>query len=185
MEILASGSADIVVHSALPSDADLEQAGDAYLAGFSGPPYFETPESRQAFLDRVRRYAGRDGFRLLVALEGGEPAGVGLAVIAHPGDWWREQVAMQLSADEIATWLGESVLEVVHLAVRPASRGRGLGAALHDALLVDAGAPTAILSADRRATPARSLYATRGWTLLRDRFTIGEGEPVVLLVRRL
>jgi GNAT superfamily N-acetyltransferase len=183
--MLASDAPTLTVHTALPSEADIERAADAYLAGFSGPPYFETAASQAEFVERVRRYAARDGFRLVVASEGEAPAGVGLAVIAHPGDWWRDQVAAQLTAAEAKEWLGDSVLEVVNLAVRPESRGRGLGAALHEALLTDAEAPTAVLTADTRATPARTLYETRGWTILRERVSIGGSEPVTLLARRL
>ena len=86
MQMLARAGARIAVHTSLPNPAEIERAGHAYLAGFSGPPYFEGEASRDAFLDRVRRYASRDGFRLLVATEGDEPIGIGLAVIAHPGD---------------------------------------------------------------------------------------------------
>jgi GNAT superfamily N-acetyltransferase len=183
--MLASDAPEIAVHTALPTDAEIDRAADAYLAGFSGPPYFETEASRADFRDRVRRYAGRDGFRLVVASEGGAATGVGLAVIGHPGDWWRDQVAAQLSPAEVAEWLGDAVLEVVNLAVRPGSRGRGLGAAMLAALLANAPAPTAVLTADSRATPARNLYATRGWIVLREQIRIGGGEPAALMVRRL
>jgi ribosomal protein S18 acetylase RimI-like enzyme len=188
--MLPSGGAgiapyEIVVHETLPTDAVIERAADAYLAGFSGPPYFETEADRFGFIDRVRRYALRDGFRLAIASIDDSPVGVGLAVIGRPGDWWRDQVASQLTETEVRTWLGEGALELVNLAVRPERRGLGVGAALHDALLARPPVPTAVLTADVAATPARHLYASRGWSVLREPFAIAGGEPVVLLVRRL
>jgi GNAT superfamily N-acetyltransferase len=183
--MLASEAPRIAVHTSLPTSVEIERAADAYLAGFSGAPYFETEASRAGFVDRVRRYAGRDGFRLVVASEGDAAAGVGLAVIGHPGDWWRDQVAAQLSRRDVDEWLGTSVLEVVNLAVRPEWRGRGLGARVLAALVAGATTSSAVLTVDTRATPARTLYTTRGWIVLRDRIAIGDGEPATLMVCRL
>jgi GNAT superfamily N-acetyltransferase len=183
--MLASDDASIAIYESLPPDDVIELAGDAYLAGFSGPPYFETMEDRAAFVERVRRYATRVGFRLALAIIDDAPAGVGLAVIGRPGDWWRDQVVSRIEPAEAARWFGDGVLELVHLAVRPEDRGRGLGAALHDALLANASVPTAALSADPAPTPARHLYEKRGWVVLRDSMSIGVGPPVALLVRDL
>jgi GNAT superfamily N-acetyltransferase len=184
--MLASDGVTIEVHERLPSHDVLQRAGDAYLAGFGAAPYFETADDRAGFLDRVRKYATtRDGFRLAVAGVDGETVGVGLAVIGRPGDWWREQVAASLTPAEIERWLGQGVLEVVDLAVAPGSRGRGIGARLHDALLADAPTSTAALTADRNPTPARALYERRGWEVLRDGISIAGQRPVVLMVRNL
>ena len=185
IEMLASDGPTIATHDRLPEARTLEAAADAYLDGFSGPPYFETGEDRAAFLDRVGRYAERDGFRLVLATEGERSIGVGLCVVGHPGDWWRDQVAAELASDEVRDWLGEAVLEIVDLAVIPDARGRGVGGAIHDALLDGARTPTAVLTADTRATPARALYEGRGWHVLRERFSVAGGDPVTLMVRRL
>lgn len=185
MGMLARGAATIALHESLPPDDVIERAADAYLSGFGGPPYFETEQDRAGFIDRVRRYSSRDGFRLAIAAIENEPAGVGLAVVGRPGDWWRDQVAAHLTPAEIDTWLGAGVLELVNLAVRPGSRGLGIGDALHDALLAAPPVSTAVLTADVRVTPARRLYETRGWITLREAISIGGSEPVVLMVRRL
>jgi GNAT superfamily N-acetyltransferase len=183
--MLPSADVTLAVHESLPPEAVIELAGDAYLAGFGGPPYFETLDDRASFIERVRRYALRDGFRLAIAAAGDVPVGVGLAVIGRPGDWWRDQVASLLTASEIDRWLGGGVLELVNLAVRPDRRGLGIGAALHDLLLANPRVPTAILAADTRPTAARRLYETRGWIVLREGISIGGSEPVVLMVRQL
>ena len=191
--MLVNRMPEITTYRSFPGSATLAKAADAYLEGFAGPPYFETDADRDGFLDRVRRYAARDGFRLVVAAEGDPSAssearrviGVGLAVIGHPGDWWRDQVAAGLPETDVEAWLGDAVLEVVDLTVIPAARGRGVGRAIHDALLSGVTTRTAVLTADTRATPARALYAGGGWQTLRDPFSVAGGEPVTLMVRRL
>jgi GNAT superfamily N-acetyltransferase len=137
-----------------PADL-LDNAESVYAAAFAEAPYREGPAEAAAFRARVLRYAAeRDGFRLVVVDDAG-PAGVGLAVLARPGDWWRDRVAAALDPDPDADpdaalagrWLGDACLEVVHLAVHPRARGRGLGRLVHDLLIAGAPAPTAVLPA--------------------------------------
>ena len=64
-------------------------------------------------------------------------------------------------------WLGGH-FEFVELAVDPDHQGRGLGAALHDALLAGLPHARALLSTWRDERPARRLYLTRGWTVLQE-----------------
>jgi ribosomal protein S18 acetylase RimI-like enzyme len=177
---------DVLTHTAVPPDAVLTAAADAYIDVFAQPPYGETAADRQAFLDRVRRYAQRDGFRLVLAsTEEAIVVALALVVVAHPGDWFRDRVAEQLDPSEVAEWLGDSCLELVHLAVRPAYSRRGIGLAVYDAALAGCPAPTAILTVHPAAGPARRLYARQGWTVLRERVTIGAGEGVILMGRSL
>ena len=183
--MLASDDVRIVVHERLPDAAAIDAAGDAYLATFSQPPYRETETDRAGFIDRVRRYSARPGFRLGLALDGGQVVGLGLAVIGRPGDWWRDQVASRIGTEDTARWLGSACLELVHLAVVPGRQGEGIGGRLHDRLIEGAAVPTAILSVHPAAEPARALYANRGWRPLRDPLPMGDGPPPALLVRDL
>ena len=176
---------EITTHRALPGEDVIEAAADAYLAAFSRPPYGETAIERAGFIDRVRRYAGRDGFRLATSSDETGISGLALAVVAHPGDWYREQLAGQLTAAEAERWLGERCLEVVHLAVQPASEGHGIGSRLLDAVVADATAPTGILTVDPRADRARRLYERHGWQVVRDEITVGEHGPMELRARDL
>jgi GNAT superfamily N-acetyltransferase len=77
------------------------------------------------------------------------------------------------------------VLELVHLAVDPTARGRGVGGAIHDTLLADRTARAAVLTVDLRASPARALYGQRGWRPLREAVSIAGGPPATLMVRQL
>jgi hypothetical protein len=72
--MLASDDVTIAAHTTLPPDDVLEAAGDAYRAAFAEAPYLETPEERAGFIERVRGYASRDGFRLAGSPDGAAPA---------------------------------------------------------------------------------------------------------------
>lgn len=183
--MLASDDVRIVVHERRPPRALVEAAADAYMAAFSEPPYFETSDDRAAFIDRVERYAARDGFRLVLANEDRSVLGLGLAVEAHPGDWWRDRVAERIGPAATERWLGPACLEVVHFAVRPDRQGEGIGGRLHDRLLEGARAGTAILSVHPAAAPARALYLGRGWRVLGDLAALGQGPAPQLMVRDL
>jgi GNAT superfamily N-acetyltransferase len=175
----------INVHSTLAPQVTLDSAADAYIATFSQPPYSESEEDRAGFLDRVERYARRDGFALALASEGDAVVGLALAVTAHPGDWWRDQVAANLSATEIDEWLGHGTLELVHVAVVPSVQGHGVGGRLLDAISDASVCRTGILTVDSRAEPARRLYASRGWSVLREVVTIGQSTGAILMGKRL
>ncbi|MFL6074851.1 MAG: GNAT family N-acetyltransferase [Mycobacteriales bacterium] len=164
-----------------PADL-LDTATSVYAAAFAEPPYGEGPAEAAAFRDRVLRYASeRDGFRLVVVDDAG-PAGVGMAVLARPGDWWRDRVAAALDPPLVERWLGDRCLEVVHLAVHPRVRGRGLGRLVHDLLIAGSPAPTAVLTCDPRAEPATRLYTARGWYPLADSVPAGD-HPMTLYAR--
>lgn len=168
-----------------PPAGALDAARAVYLAAFAQEPYGEGPGQADAFVERVRRYArDREGLRVAL-VDDGEPVGVGLAVLARPGDWWRDRAAEAISPDSASRWMGDLCLEVVHLAVVPGARGRGVGRLVHDVLIAGRPAPTAILACDPRATPARNLYEGRGWQLLTDRLSAGEDRTVLLMGRNL
>jgi GNAT superfamily N-acetyltransferase len=175
----------IEVHATVPSRDRLLSAAEAYIATFSRPPYDEPPSARDAFLERVERYSQRDGFALALAIDGGQVSGLALAVTAHPGDWWRDQVAANLSPVEIDRWLGEATLELVHLAVVPVAQGHGVGGRLHDEILAGSSCSSGILTVDPRAMPARRLYDSRGWIVVRESALVGTSSGAILMGRRL
>jgi GNAT superfamily N-acetyltransferase len=57
-------------------------------------------------------------------------------------------------------------IELAELAVLRDHRGRGVGGALHDALLAGLPHRGALLSTHREETAARRLYLGRGWRVL-------------------
>jgi GNAT superfamily N-acetyltransferase len=167
-----------------PAEA-LEGARSVYAAAFAQAPYHEGPEQGAAFVERVRRYAReRDGPRV-VLVDAGGPAGVGLAVLARPGDWWRDRAARSVEPAVADRWMGACCLEVVHLAVHPRAQRRGHGRLVHDLLVAGSPAPTGVLACDPAAAPARRLHLRRGWQVLTDRLPAGPDKAMLVMGRRL
>ncbi|MFC7277557.1 GNAT family N-acetyltransferase [Paractinoplanes rhizophilus] len=156
-----------------------------YAAAFGRPPYHEGPEQADGFVARVRRYASeRDGVRVVIVTDDAGPIGLGLALLARPGDWWRDRAAEAVGDDRADRWMGDLCLEVVHLAVHPRAQGRGFGKLAHDLLIAGSPAATAILACNSLAEPACHLYARRGWTAVAERFSAGGGPGDSLLMAR-
>jgi GNAT superfamily N-acetyltransferase len=177
----------ITVRSAAPGPEELAEAAAVYASAFGQPPYYEDAEQAAAFTERVLRYAReRDGFRFATARdEDGRLTGVALAVLARPGDWWRDRAAAALPDADAARWLGDLCLEVVHVAVEPAVQHHGIGTLVHDALISGRPAPAGVLSCHPDAVPAQRLYLRQGWTLLTKEFrTGGPGQPGYWLMAR-
>lgn len=170
-----------------PPSADvLREARAVYQAAFAQPPYGETADMAEAFSERVQRYAReRDGFRLVTARDDdGQMIALGLAVLARPGDWWRDKVAGALDHLLAACWLGGLCQEVVHLAVSPAAQGRGAGRLIHDVLIAGRPAPAAVLSVHPQAGPAQRLYQSRDWTILTREFRAQPAQPAYWVMGR-
>lgn len=170
----------------------LVEAGRVYAAAFEAPTADgrEDPAATHAeieqFCERVAHYAeDRDGFRLAtVRDDDGRVAATGLAVLARPGEWWRDRVAEALGPEGERRFLGELCLEVVHIAVLPKRQRNGFGGRVHDVLIGGAPAPMAVLTCHDRALPARGLYAGRGWVSVGLMPTEGE-YPFHIMSRRL
>jgi ribosomal protein S18 acetylase RimI-like enzyme len=160
----------------VPDAGQIRDARACYAAAFGQAPYHETGEQAAGLDERLVRYAAtRDGFRLVIArAPDGQPTGMALAVLAGPGDWWRDRAAAALTEAQSARWLGERCLEIVHVAVPPAAQRQGIGRAMHDVLISGRPAPTGLLSCHPRAEPAQQLYLSRGWSVLTTDFAAGD-----------
>lgn len=176
----------VSVTATVPGPAELAEATAVYAAAFREAPYREDERQAEAFAERIRRYAGeRDGFRLALARDDeGRLAGLALAVLARPGDWWRDTAAAALTGEDVRRWLDGLCLEVVHVAVPPALQHRGIGTRLHDALISGRPAPTGVLSCHPDAIPAQRLYLRQGWTLLTEEFRTAPGQLRYWLMAR-
>ena len=171
--------------STLPDPDLLAEAVDVYATAFAQPPYHEGPEQADAFWERVERYAAeRDGFRLAaVSADVERVDAIGLAVLARPGDAWRDRVAGVLGAGA-EDLLGEVCLEIVDIAVRPSMQGVGLGRLTHDLLVAGDPAPRGVLARHPSAPGPRALYVGRGWTEI-GRLPVEEDDAYVLMGRAL
>ena len=121
----------------------------------------------------------RRDFRLDVAYDNDELAGFAYGYVGDRGQYWSDRVVLALGAEAAEAWVAGH-FEFVDLAVRLAHRRRGIGGALHDALLAGAPSDRAMLSTDADdASPAVLLYQSRGWVRL------GLLEPGVQVMGRL
>ena len=163
---------DVNLTTSTPATGTLQEAQAVYRAAFAQPPYSEKAEMAQEFAERVQRYAReREGFRFVTARkDDGQMIAIALAVVARPGDWWRDKVASAIPPSLADRWLGELCQEVVHLAVVPDAQGHGAGRLVHDVLIAGRPAATAVLSVHPEAEPAQRLYQSRGWTTLTEEF---------------
>jgi GNAT superfamily N-acetyltransferase len=173
--------------TAAPEPELAAEAQAVYAAAFGQPPYGEDSAQAEAFTQRLQRYAReREGFRFVVVRgDAGALTGIALAVLARPGDWWRDEAASALSAADAARWIGQLCLEVVHIAVAPPAQGEGVGRLLHDVLIAGSPAPVAVLSCHPAAEPAQRLYLGRGWTRLTSGFRVGGDLDYWLMARDL
>ncbi len=133
-----------------------------YAAAFAPPPYNRTARDADWFGGQLVKHKGYAGFRGFVARGESRVLGFAYGYASKRGHWWHDAVAEALRGSPEAVWL-ENAFEVVELAVDPAAQGRGLGGALHDALLRGLPYRRALLSTIDLETDALALYEKRGW----------------------
>jgi ribosomal protein S18 acetylase RimI-like enzyme len=144
----------------------LPELVDLYRAAFTAPPYDEDEASIERFRDeQLPRHAEREGFRCVIARNGDCVVGFAYGYTGRRGQWWTDYVAARVPDALAQQWLGAH-FEFVELAVHPEHQGRGIGGALHDALLTDLPHHRALLSTWQDDLPARRLYLNRGWQVL-------------------
>lgn len=137
-----------------------------YLRAFGAPGYDEPAEAAQRFrAEQLPRHAQRDGFRCVVARLDERMIGFAYGYTGERGQFWSDWVAGRVPAEIAGEWIGGH-FEFVELAVDPDEQGRGVGGALHDALLAGLPHARALLSTYRDDRPAPRLYRGRGWELL-------------------
>lgn len=146
--------------------AGLAEFERIYARVFGAPGYDEPPEAAQRFRDeQLPRHAEREGFRCVVARRDGRMLGFAYGYTGERGQYWSDWVAGRVPEHITERWLGGH-FEFVELAVDPDEQGRGIGGALHDALLSGLPHRRALLSTYRDDRPAPRLYRGRGWELL-------------------
>lgn len=159
-----------------------EEIVACYRTAFTAPPWNEHPEAVEWFATELPRYASTTGFACAVAIRDGDFAGFGLGFDASARRWWRQNLTDTLGP-HAGDWLPAAWL-LAELAVLPRHRGRGLGAAVHDALAARIGARPALLTTHPGAAPALRLYRTRGWRVLSRSFEVWPYSTPQLLLGR-
>jgi ribosomal protein S18 acetylase RimI-like enzyme len=140
------------------------------------------PDASRARIDEILpRHAARDGFRFFGAFAARRLVGFVYGYRGEWGQWWHDHVAQALGPAGEARWLPPGHLEFTELHVRAEYRRRGIGGALHDALLASSDAPTAVLSTQTDNAPAIALYSRRGWEVIVPYIDFGSGRPFLIM----
>jgi GNAT superfamily N-acetyltransferase len=141
-------------------DTILHIHNDAYVAAIeSGDPF----ETQDAFLERFDAYTARDGFDLVIAYLGDEPAGQawGWALRPPDGGWWpwlTTPVEPGFTEED-----GKRTFALSELMVRQPFAGRHIAHALHDELLTPRQEQRATLLVEPGNTTAYRAYLKWGW----------------------
>jgi ribosomal protein S18 acetylase RimI-like enzyme len=133
---------------------------------------------------RLKRHAGRDDFRFMGAFADGELVGFVYGYTGAPGQWWYDRVAGALDGAARRLWLDPGHFEFTELAVRPDYQGRGIGSALHDAVLVALPHERALLSALADNRRVIEFYRHRGWEVVLRRLRFEAGRPHFTIMGR-
>ncbi|WP_335934811.1 GNAT family N-acetyltransferase [Streptomyces sp. PTD5-9] len=132
--------------------------------------------------DRLAGDVTRPGFVAALALDGDEVLGFATGwttPFPFPSDRCHPQVAACLGAARTAAWLCGG-REIDELAVIGAARGRGIGAALLDAVTADAPDGRCWLLTPVRAEAASAFYRHLGWTQVTHPAPGGSGHAAFL-----
>ncbi|MFI2211066.1 GNAT family N-acetyltransferase [Streptomyces sp. NPDC020141] len=153
-----------------------------YARTFTAPPWAEDEQAADRFLERLAQDAERPGFTAALALDAGEPVGFATAwrtPETFPGGRCYPQVGAALGPRRTAQWLC-GALEVDELALEPAARGGGLGAALLATVTEPAADGRCWLLTSARAGSALAFYRRLGWVQVTHPAPEGGGAAVFL-----
>ncbi len=150
---------------------------EVYVAAFAGPPYDEGVAAAGRFLPRWRAQRWAAGWAGVGAWVGERLVGLAYGHQATPGLPWVDALMAQLTPAGKLKW-GRGAFLLCELAVLPEHQGRGIGGALHDALMDEVKQPTALLTTlDDPATVGALLYRSRGWRQVSPSAYVVPGYP--------
>jgi GNAT superfamily N-acetyltransferase len=141
-----------------------------FASVFQEPPWLESAADTARFASDLPWYESRTGARWVVAeVPGGPLVGFAFGFMGELSPEVHHALTAVHGALGAEQWLGDA-FQFVELAVLPSHRGQGIGGRLHDALLAEVDAATAILFTDEGASDALRLYRARGWVPLLDQY---------------
>ncbi|GAE47444.1 acetyltransferase [Mesobacillus boroniphilus JCM 21738] len=137
-------------------------------------------------MDRVLRHAGYDGYTGFVAIsEQGEVAGYAYGYFSQTGQYYHGLLSKAFNPEEYQNWL-EDCFEFVELGVHPSFRNQGLAKQLVIHLIDGVERKNAVLTTQSNNAPARSLYESLEWTVIKDAFyQNGDEESYVIMGKKL
>ncbi|WP_181785634.1 GNAT family N-acetyltransferase [Streptomyces phytophilus] len=145
----------------------LEAFLPAYREVYVEPPYCEGPDDVAGFVELFAVQAGRPGFRVALAVGGGEVVGFAYGFRLPPDTgWWRN--LLQPPPPGFAAEDGQRTFAVIELAVRKPWRRQGVARRLHAALLGGLAVERVTLTVrpEPEAVPAQAAYESWGYRKL-------------------
>lgn len=136
-----------------------------YAEIYAEAPYREGPKEMRAFAQGWPRRLAQPGFRLVLARPADgdrEPIAFGFGYQLAPDTHWWETLIDPMPAELTEEWPGRT-FAIIELAVRPPDRRRGIGRALHDALLSDRSEERVTLLVRPDASAPQAAYAAWGY----------------------
>lgn len=156
---MAPGDVTLSRHDGAGARALLDELGDVYADAYGAEP---GGEKVTAFRGRAVRQLGRAGFALVTAHAGGQLIGFAFGYTLPAGDtyWWKG--LEPAPAEGFATETGSRTFVLSEIEVRCAWQGKGVGRAVHDALLKGRPEERATLATGPGARP-QPVYQRWGW----------------------
>ncbi len=170
-----------------PAQAELYVAAiqEIFASVFAEPPYEEGPADVAQWREDLDAQVRRPGFAVVVAEAEDVSVGFAYGYTMTP-EMRRWQRVIQPHAERLPVGVlgGGRVFTLMEFGVLSSWRGRGVGRALHDALLAERAEPVAILTVRPDAVAAQAAYRAWGW------FKVGhlareDGPGYDVLVRQL
>jgi ribosomal protein S18 acetylase RimI-like enzyme len=127
-------------------------------------------EDENVIITRLEKHSTYNGFKAIVAMNEEEQIiGFAYGYNSLKGQYYRELLENALTSEQVAYWL-ENCFEFVELAIHPFQRKKGIGRRLVNLLLEDVDNKTSILTTQQDNIPAKSLYRTLNWRVIKEPF---------------
>ncbi|WP_010095516.1 GNAT family N-acetyltransferase [Ornithinibacillus scapharcae] len=133
------------------------------------------------FIERLERHGKYPGFYSFVAADGFSIVGFAYGYTSTAGQYYHERIKQALSSTEQEFWM-TNCFELVELAVHPFYRRKRIGRELVTSLITQADKRTAILTTQTNNDPARTLYESLGWKIIRENFFPGESSESYIIM---
>ncbi len=137
--------------------------------------------NREASLLFIRKNARYPHFRGYLAQVNGQTVGMVFGTASLPGQWWHDNVALEVGTQHPAlqrAWI------LCELAVLEPYRSRGIGGQLHDAVLNTQPLHNVLLSTQKANSGARRFYEQRGWSYLHNGFSFNPNRPHYVIMHQ-
>ncbi|AXI08824.1 GNAT family N-acetyltransferase [Oceanobacillus sp. 143] len=136
--------------------------------------------------ERILKHSLYEGFQGFVILSNEDKLiGFSYGYTSLPGQYYHELLAKEFYSEQYNKWL-KDCFEFVELAVNPSFRKQGFGNMLITKLLEEVDNKTAILTTQIDNKPARSLYESLQWKVLKEPFYQNNSkQPYVIMGKEL